>query len=246
MGRARTRLDGRGSPGRSLLRPRPHAQSRPPPSACPTPASLFAPRPFDPLPRPARVQTKEKRFVLLESPGRRVLFSPLHRGSPRARAGTGGARSGAYRPEGDGEEGISGPGMRLSSFLLLFPAPRALTLGEVGCKVSESYVGSCKRGTGRGADAGRRGQKRSSRRLCSALGERPGTESPGQYGDRQPRHSGLSRGSLLLPHLLPQTSPHPQPNPDTALKSPSLLLRHPFTPKLHLKDPKSGMSKERG
>lgn len=141
-----------------------------------------------------------------------MLLWPLYRGSPCARKDPRRTKwCSSFRRGREREHLWSG--MRLSPFLLLFPPPRALTLGEVGCKVSESGVGSCKRSRGRGASAGRRGQKRSSRRLCSAPGERPGEESPGEYGDCQPRHSGRSRGSSLLPpspslrHPLPPTLP---------------------------------------
>lgn len=175
-----------------------------------------------------------------------MLLWPLYRGSPCARKDPRRTKwCSSFRRGREREHLWSG--MRLSPFLLLFPPPRALTLGEVGCKVSESGVGSCKRSRGRGASAGRRGQKRSSRRLCSAPGERPGEESPGEYGDCQPRHSGRSRGSSLLPPLpLPQASPTPNPTPDTGPKFPRLPLPHPFTPKLHQpRGPKTGIGKEK-
>lgn len=84
--------------------------------------------------------------------------------------------------------------------------------GEVGCKVSEGGVGSSERGGGRGAGAGRRGQTRSSRRLCSAPGERPGEESPGEDRDCPPRHSGLGGGSSLPPPSPPSAIPQPPPS----------------------------------
>ena len=101
--------------------------------------------------------------------------------------------------------------------------------GEVDCKVSEGGVGSGERGGGRGAGAGRRGQTRSSRRLCSAPGERPGEESPGEDRDCPPRHSGLGGGSSFPPPSPPSGLPHPRPSsrPWSQVSRPP--LPHPFT-----------------
>lgn len=244
-GRAGTRPERRGSHSRSRPRPRlPRSPShRPPPSL--RPLLYLPPLSSTSLPSPARIQTKTL-FVLFREPGKTCAPLALAPWVTLRAGGSGGARSAAPRPGGDGEEGISGPRVRLSPFLLLFPAPRALTLGEVGCKVSESGVGSCKQSGGRGAGPGRRGQKRSSRRLCSALGERPGEESPGEYRDRRLQHSGLSRGSSLLPSPPPSGILHLHPNPghwSQVPKPPCTASLYPQTSRP--KDPKSGMGKEK-
>ena len=246
-GRAGTRPERRGSRSRSLPRPRlPRSPShRPPPSL--RPLLYLPPRSSTSLPSPARIQAKTL-FVLFREPGKTCAPLALAPWVTLRAGGNGGARSAVPRPGGDGEEGISGPRVRQSPFLLLFPAPRALTLGEVGCKVSESGVGSCKQSGGRGAGPGRRGQKRSSRRLCSALGERPGEESPGELPGPSAAtfraQQGLFAPSRTSSFRHPPTS---TPTLDAGPRFPSLLVPHPFTPKLHRpKDPKSGMGKEKG
>lgn len=125
-----------------------------------------------------------------------MLLPPWHRGQPGARAGTAGARNAVPRPGGDDEEGTSGPLRRWSPYLLVFPAPRALTLGEVVAKFPRAAWARASEAQGGVRTPGGE-DKRSSRRLCSALGERPGKESPGERWDRQPRHYGPCRGSLL-------------------------------------------------
>lgn len=133
--RAGTQPDRRSSHARSLTY-RPQATVQ----ACPWPghSSVSVCRLFLPtiLPRAVRVRTKETRFILLEERGKHVVPSPctmdnLSAGQNRRHED---GRSSSGRVRGGGH---LCPGMQLSPFLLVFPAPRAHTPGEVGYKVSE-------------------------------------------------------------------------------------------------------------
>ena len=92
------------------------------------------------------------------------------------------------------------------------PSEGVTTAGQWARGQATCGVGSSERSGGRGAGAGRRGQTRSSQRLCSSPGERPGEESPGEDRDCPPRHSGLGGGSSLPPPSPPSGIPHPPPS----------------------------------
>lgn len=123
--------------------------------------------------------------------------------------------------------------------------PRAARANSGGscCKVSESGVGSCKRSTGRGADAGRRGQAL----LAASLFCSGGKTWQGVAGRAlgPPAATLRTLQGLFAPDLLLRAAPHPQPNRDGASSKSSSLLPYP---KLHLpaKSQSLGWGKKEG
>lgn len=170
-----------------------------------------------------------------------------HRGSPRALAGTGGARSGPPRREGTRTRGISGPRCGVL-FLLLFPAPRANS-GEVGCKVSEGGVGSSERGGGRGAGAGGENRRAPRESFVPLRGETWQAVAREGTGTVRRDIPGSAGGSWLPPPSPPSGIPHPPPSSDLGPRiyrppsASSLYPPHPPTAS-NPKTLKSGMGKE--
>lgn len=247
-GRTRRADTPAGASSRALGLPQP---PRPPPRPSPRPLLPVPPPP--PAPRgpalPCPQPDSRNPFPSLRAAG--VGGWGREARAPAAPAPWAARRAGRDRRR---EEGCSRAGRgrgrghlralrRWSPCLPPLPAPRAPTPGEVVAKFPRAAWARASEAQGGVRTPGGE-DRRSSRRLCSAPGERPGKQSPGAHGDRRPRHSGRSRGSWLLTVLL-QAAPHPQANGDQCFQVP----RPPFLPQTSppRKDPKClGWGKREG
>ena len=159
-----------------------------------------------------------------------MCFSPWHRGSPPARAGTGGARSGPPRPGGDEDKGHLWSPRAIVPISSSVPcAARANSGGKLVAKFPRAAWAPASEAEG-GVRARGGEDRRAPRSVFVPLRGRDLARSlPGRTGTVRRDIPGSAGALRSLPHLLLQASPTPHPAPDLGPKFPGLLLPHPFT-----------------
>lgn len=219
--------------------------SEPPPYSFPTPASvcLYSPAP---LPNAARVQTKRTPFYLLgERRESACYLCPAPRVAPCARAGTAVRGEALIVWEGTRKRASLVLGCSCPRFCCSPRRPRSLW-GKLVAKFPSKASAPASSAQG-GCGRRRQGQKRSSRCLCSALGDRPGQGVAGR--ERGSPETFRTQQGLFASSPPPPLGISPTPSPTPAQfprpQASSTPTLYPQT-SLSRKGSTSRMGKERG